>query len=96
MQAAARRYSGTFPDPHRPGAALPRVRYWQPWNEPNLPTFISPQWTGRRLRARPASPAWYRRMLNGAYARVKAVHADNHVVAAGTAPYGDPAGVATA
>ena len=29
-------------------------------------------------------------MLNGAYARVKAVHADNRVVAAGTAPYGDP------
>jgi hypothetical protein len=30
-------------------------------------------------------------MLNGAYARVKSVHADNLVVAAGTAPYGDPA-----
>jgi hypothetical protein len=29
-------------------------------------------------------------MLNAAYARIKAVHADNSVIAAGTAPYGDP------
>ena len=34
--AAARRYDGRFPDPLHPGAFLPRVRYWQPWNEPNL------------------------------------------------------------
>jgi hypothetical protein len=29
-------------------------------------------------------------MLNAAYARIKAVHLDNSVIAAGTAPYGDP------
>jgi hypothetical protein len=90
MQAAARRYGGAFSDPERPGAVLPRIRYWQPWNEPNLPTFLTPQWTGSRLHTRPASPGWYRRMLNAAYERVKAVHADNRVIAAGTAPYGDP------
>ena len=65
-------------------------RYWQPWNEPNLPTYLTPQWTGSRAHTRPASPAWYRRMLNAAYARVKVVHPDNLVIAAGTAPYGDP------
>src|SRR5256885_2250383 len=35
-RAAALRYSGRFPDPLHAGAYLPRVRYWQPWNEPNL------------------------------------------------------------
>jgi hypothetical protein len=89
-QAAARRYSGTFPDPQQPGTTLPRVRYWQPWNEPNLPTYLTPQWTGSRANPRPVSPAWYGRMLNASYARIKAVHADNSVIAAGTAPYGDP------
>jgi hypothetical protein len=80
MEALARRYDGT---------TQPRVRLWQPWNEPNLPTYLTPQWTGKGPRAKAASPAWYRRLLNGAYARIKAVHADNLVVAAGTAPYGD-------
>jgi hypothetical protein len=90
MAAAARRYSGSFPDPLRPGATLPRIRYWQPWNEPNLPTYLNPQWTGPRQRPQRASPSWYRGMLNAAYARVKQVHGDNVVIAAGTAPYGDP------
>ena len=43
--AAALRYDGRFPDPLHPGAFLPRVRYWQPWNEPNLAIYLSPQWT---------------------------------------------------
>src|SRR6185503_3486207 len=34
--AAAERYSGHF-------AGLPRVRYWQAWNEPNLILFLNPQ-----------------------------------------------------
>jgi hypothetical protein len=90
VEAAARRYGGGVVDPARPGAPLPRVRDWQPWNEPNLPSHLAPQWQGQGRRAVPASPAWYRRMLNAAYARVKAVHPDNRVIAAGTAPYGDP------
>jgi hypothetical protein len=80
MEALARRYDGT---------TQPRVRLWQPWNEPNLPLYLTPQWAGTGPKAKPASPGWYRRMLNAAYARIKAVHPDNLVVAAGTAPYGD-------
>ena len=41
----------------------------------------------------PASPGWYRRLLNAAYARLKRVDPGNRVIAAGTAPYGDPAAV---
>jgi hypothetical protein len=77
MEALARRYDG---------GAGPRVRYFQPWNEPNLPRYLTPQWR----RFSPESPGWYRRLLNAAYPRIKAVHANNFVVAAGTAPYGDP------
>jgi hypothetical protein len=89
-RAAATRYSGAFPDPLHPGQMLPRVRLWQVWNEPNLSQYLSPQWTRRRGRHKPASPGHYRRMLNAAYGEIKAVHSGNVVGTAGTAPYGDP------
>ena len=84
--ALARRYSGAFPDPARPGRALPRVDAFQVWNEPNLAKYLSPQWRGGRT----ASPAFYRRMLNAFYRGVKSVRPTALVVAAGTAPFGDP------
>jgi hypothetical protein len=84
--ALARRYSGHFPDPLHPGRMLPRVAAFQPWNEPNLSKYLTPQWSGNQ----PASPAIYRSMLNAFYAGVKSVDANALVVAAGTAPFGDP------
>lgn len=80
-QAVAARYSGSF-------QGLPRVRYFEAWNEPNLSDWMGPQWHG----GKPASPSRYRRMLNEFYAGVKSVHADNVVVSGGLGPYGDPAG----
>lgn len=90
--AAARRYSGSFPDPLRPGQVLPRVRYWQPWNEPNLDYYLSPQWTRKGHSWSAASPVIYRGLLNAFYRAVKGVSSSNFVVTAGTAPYGDPPG----
>jgi hypothetical protein len=84
--ALARRYSGTYPDPTGAGGALPAVRSWQVWNEPNLSNFLGPQWTSAR---KPNSPALYRGLLNAFYAGVKSVSAKNVVVTAGTAPFGD-------
>ncbi|MDX6677479.1 MAG: hypothetical protein QOE31_1531, partial [Solirubrobacteraceae bacterium] len=84
--ALARRYSGSFPDPARPGRTLPRVDAFQVWNEPNLERFLTPQWRGGRTFA----PAHYRRMLNAFYAGVKSVRRSALVVTAGTAPFGDP------
>ncbi len=89
-RAAARRYSGRFADPLRPGAALPRVRDWQCWNEPNLAIYLTPQWARSGAHFAPASPAVYRGLVNAFYAAVKAVDAGNLVIEAGTAPYGDP------
>ena len=90
--AAALRYDGRFPDPLRPGALLPRVRYWEPWNEPNLSLYLAPQWTRAGSGWAPASPDMYRQLLNASYAAVKGVSPSNFVIAAGTAPYGDPPG----
>ena len=90
--AAALRYDGRFPDPLHPGAFLPRVRYWQPWNEPNLSYYLTPQWTQSAHGWAPASPTIYRQLLNAFYRAVKRVAASNFVVTAGTAPYGDPPG----
>ncbi len=91
-RAAAVRYDGRFPDPLRPGAFLPRVSYWQAWNEPNLAFYLSPQWTKISSGWAPAAPDIYRQLLNAFYAAVKHVSPSNFVVAAGTAPYGDPPG----
>ena len=56
-QAAAARFSGRTPDPAQMGVVLPRVRYWQAWNEPNLTDFLTPQWTTVDGRLVPASPS---------------------------------------
>ncbi len=79
-KAAARRYDGTFAVPGHPGLKLPRVRYWQAWNEPNLGYYLSPQWTRTRRGMVATSPDMYRQLLNGFYAAVKGVSSSNVVV----------------
>jgi hypothetical protein len=89
-EAIGRRYSGSYPDPLQPGAVLPRIRYWQGWNEPNLTNFLTPQWEPRNGRWVTVSPEHTRRLQNAFYAGVKAADSSNFVVSPGTAPYGDP------
>jgi hypothetical protein len=91
--ALAKRYDGTFPDPEHPGAVLPRVKYLQAWNEPNLARYLEPQWIVSRGHWSPFSPRLYRQLLNGFYAGVKSVQPGDTVLAAGIAPEGEPAGV---
>jgi hypothetical protein len=76
--AIAKRYSGRF-------NGLPRVRWWQAWNEPNISLYLVPQLEG----GKPVSPGWYRKMLAAFAAAVHSVHADNLVVSAGLAPFRD-------
>ncbi|HTY95762.1 MAG TPA: cellulase family glycosylhydrolase, partial [Solirubrobacteraceae bacterium] len=92
-EALARRYDGDFPDPHRPGATLPLVRYYQAWNEPNLARYLEPQWVVQDGRWTAFSPLLYRQLLNAFYAGVKGVAANDVVITAGVAPNGEPAGV---
>ena len=89
--AVASRYSGTF----RAAAGdqpLPRVRDFQAWNEPNLNTYLAPQWERAGSGYRAYAPDHYRTMLNAFSSAVKRVRNDNFVITAGTAPYGNPAG----
>jgi hypothetical protein len=90
--AAATRYDGHYANPAAPGHTLPRVGYWQDWNEPNLDYYLSPQWVRSGHRWLPESPSIYTAMENDFYAAVKRVSPLNYVVMAGTAPFGDPPG----
>jgi hypothetical protein len=91
--AVARRYAGSFPDPLRPGATLPRVTLFQAWNEPNLARYLGPQWIAERGRWIAFSPLIYRQLLNAFYTAVKSVQPTATVLTAGIAPNGEPAGI---
>lgn len=82
-KAIASRYNGDF-------GGLPRIRYWEPQNEPNLSLFFNPQFRN----GKPVSPDLYREILNRFSVAVKSVHADNLVATAGFAPLKRPGTVA--
>jgi hypothetical protein len=90
--ALARRYDGSFPDPATLGRALPRVRLFQAWNEPNLARYLEPQWVAAGGSWHAFSPLLYRQLLNAFYAGVKSVQPADVVISAGVAPNGEPAG----
>jgi hypothetical protein len=74
-RAAAERYSGRFGN-------LPRVKYWEGMNEPNLFFYFEPQYEGGKL----VSPQLYRTLLDRFYAEVKGVDPSNLVLAPGLSP----------
>lgn len=81
MTALASRYSGGL-------GALPAVRYFQVWNEPNITDYLAPQWSG----GKPVGVERYARMLSVSRRALKGVSPANQVVTAGLAPYGEPPG----
>jgi hypothetical protein len=90
--ALAKRYSGTFADPNVSGSNLPAIRDWEPWNEPNLAVYLTPQWKRVAGGYEAVSPGIYRNLLNAFYAGIKAVAPADVVAAGTTAPFGDPPG----
>jgi hypothetical protein len=92
-EALARRYDGSFPDPEAPGSALPDVKDFQAWNEPNLARYLEPQWVAEEGHWTAFSPLLYRELLNAFYAGIKQVDPSDVVITAGVAPDGDPVGV---
>jgi hypothetical protein len=80
MQALARRYDG------RDGR--PRVAMFEPWNEPNLPWFLKPQWEGVPGQEHPVSPEIYSGMLRAAYGAIKSAQPDAAVIGVSGGPTG--------
>ena len=56
---------------------------WTTWNEPNHPSFLSPQWIRDGNGWRPQSPHVYRAMHNAAYAAIKKIGGDRETVLIG-------------
>jgi hypothetical protein len=66
----------------------PAVHLYTVWNEPNHPSFLAPQWRGKR----PVSPHVYRGMYQAAYTEIKHVRPDAQVLMGNTAATGGTPG----
>jgi hypothetical protein len=91
--AAAKRYSGSFhPTPDSP--ALPAVRHWVAWNEPNNPVFLKPQFQKISRRTYTlSSPRIYAGICNAIMSGVHLTGLAGEKVACGaTAPRGNNTG----
>lgn len=75
MAALAARYSGDHASPA--GDALPEVRHFELWNEPNLGGFLRPQFEGDR----PVALDAYAAMVEAAYPAIKEANPDAIVIA---------------
>jgi hypothetical protein len=93
--AAARRYSGTYqvrPSENEPERALPAVRQWLAWNEPNNPVFLRPQWKRVGGTWRPQSAFDYAKICSAIWSGVHATHLAGEKVGCGvTGPRGNDA-----
>jgi hypothetical protein len=70
------------------GARYPTVHRWSLWNEPNIPSWLRPQWTvGRDGRAALTAPRLYRALARaGAAALAQTGHGGDDVLVGETAP----------
>jgi hypothetical protein len=75
VAALGKRYSGSYHDENEGGGALPAVKRWSMWNEPNLKGWLKPQAVRRGGRLIPVAPHLYR---NLATAGIKALQATGH------------------
>ncbi|HEY4097346.1 MAG TPA: hypothetical protein VGM33_17625 [Baekduia sp.] len=57
-----------------------RVRFWSPWNEPNHPSFISPQRATCSARSPSLAPAVYAQLVRAAHETLDAIPGDQQLV----------------
>jgi hypothetical protein len=91
MGALARRYDGRFKDAS--GRRLPRVVYFELWNEPDLSAYLTPQ---HDSSGHPVALDRYAAMVKAAYPRIKRAQPDAVVIAGAGAPRSStsPGGIA--
>ncbi len=86
--AAATRYSGSFETADE--AALPRVRLWTAWNEPNNPVYLKPQYRKVGGKWVIQSAIDYAKICNAVYTGIHSTLLSGEKVACGvTAPRGN-------
>lgn len=79
--------------PAQAGTTLPRVARWSIWNEPNLGSWLTPQYTGSSKKPVPASARIYRGLLYAALDALAATgHGGDQVLTGETAPIGRTGG----
>jgi hypothetical protein len=86
VTAVGKRYSGSY-------AGLPRVGRWTLWNEPNLGSWLTPQYTGSKKHPVQASPAIYRGLFYaGADGLATTGHGGDQLLLGETGPIGQTTG----
>jgi hypothetical protein len=89
VEAAAKRYSGQYTPPGA-SSALPRVNFWEIWDEPNWGPALQPQLVLHPLRI--ASALEYRRLLDAAWSAMQRTgHGDDTIVIGNLSPRGTTA-----
>lgn len=91
VQAVGTRYSGTYgaegygnPLGGTAPGALPRVSLWSWWNEPNLKSWLAPQYKG----STPTSPGIYRNLVYGGHdGLVASGHGDDEMLLGELQPF---------
>jgi hypothetical protein len=75
------------------GTTLPRVARWSIWNEPNLGSWLTPQYTGSNKKPVPASARIYRGLLYAALDGLgETGHGNDQILVGETAPIGQTGG----
>jgi Glycosyl hydrolase catalytic core len=86
--AAATRYSGTFLGAD--GKAIPAVKDWLAWNEPNNPVFLTPQYKRVGTKWVIQSAIDYAKICNSLFNGIHAsMNVNERVACGGTAPRGN-------
>lgn len=86
-------YQPPYTTTTKPGPPLPRVDWWEIWNEPNQPGWLTPQWTLHGSQHHkswiPTSPTVYRGLADAMYnALVGTGHGGDTILVGVTAPKG--------
>jgi hypothetical protein len=81
--------TGVTPTASDPAPAIQRVNYWGIWNEPNEPTWLSPQFKRIRGHEVDNSPRLYRALVDAGYRGLKTSgHGSDTILTEETASHG--------
>jgi len=88
VKALGTRYSGTYQDENG-GGVLPRVSRWSIWNEPDLPSWLSPAIVKKGKKRTDVGAMVYRNLVYAASGAFKATgHSRDLILLGETAPIG--------